>query len=161
MKGTGYNEIVTLVRKGWMLLLANESSNIMFYLELWPNMFPRSSLAIIFRSDHTSHDGHQHIHVPTHDYHVGVNCSWAWLRPSSNPNFLFDLNYTPFKFHDCILQGCEVISRLSTDKHLAQNCFLWQVVLQQVSPGSQFAMMTHKQTQKLNTLPFDTAVAEK
>lgn len=30
-----------------------------------------------------------------------------------------------------------------------------------VSTGSQFAMMTHKQTQKLNTLPFDTAVAEK
>lgn len=93
---------------------------------IWPNMSPRSSLAIIFRSDHTSHDGHQHIHVPTHDYHVLMGRTAPILKLKLH----FDLNYTPVKFHDCILQGCEVISRLSTDKHLAQNCCLWQVVLQ-------------------------------
>lgn len=101
-------------------------------------MFPRSSLAIIFRSDHTSHDGHQHIHVATHDYHVSIQCSWVVLRPSSKLSRVCPQINTSLKIAVC-----------------GRSCY------KGVSTGSQFAMMTHKQTQKLNTLPFDTAVAEK
>lgn len=78
----------------------------------------------------------------------------------------FDLNYTPVRFHDYLLHGCDKISPL-TDRQMDKSGKILKTA-SALGPATKCVSRTtfchydtHRQTHRVGTSPADTVVASK